>query len=144
MSIWLPIIPNSLVKMSHSLNSTWKLLFLKDFYLFLERGEQGKRGRETSMCDCLSRNPSLGTWPSIQACVLTGNGTSGHLIHRPALNPLSHTSQGKKTSFRETNVGTPSTYILQVIPKCPYFPWQRQFYMFTLELTVSLTAFWQM
>ena len=29
-----------------------------------------------------------------QACALTGNQTSDPLVHRPALNPLSHTSQG--------------------------------------------------
>ena len=36
----------------------------------------------------------LGTWPKTQACALTGNRTSNPLVHRPALNPLSHTSQG--------------------------------------------------
>ena len=34
-----------------------------------------KRGRETSMCGCLSCAPSLGTWPATQACALTGNRT---------------------------------------------------------------------
>ena len=38
--------------------------------------------------------PLLGTWPTTQACALTGNRTSHPLAHRPALNPLSHTSQG--------------------------------------------------
>ena len=38
--------------------------------------------------------PLLGTWPTTQACALTGNITSDPLVHRPALNPLSHTSQG--------------------------------------------------
>ena len=33
----------------------------------------------------LARSP-LGTWPSIQACALTGNRTSNPLIHRLALN----------------------------------------------------------
>ena len=33
--------------------------------------------------------------PPIQACVLTGNRTSDLLVHRPALNPLSHTSQSE-------------------------------------------------
>ena len=32
--------------------------FLKDFiYLFLETGREGERGKETSMCDCLSHTP---------------------------------------------------------------------------------------
>ena len=35
--------------------------FLKDFiYLFLERGEGRERGRETSMCCCLSHIPTPG------------------------------------------------------------------------------------
>ena len=38
--------------------------------------------------------PLLGTWPATQARALTGNGTSDPLFFRPALNPLSHTSQG--------------------------------------------------
>ena len=38
--------------------------------------------------------PSLGTWPATQACALTGNRTRDPLVHRLALNPLSHTSQG--------------------------------------------------
>ena len=40
-------------------------------------------------------HPQMGTWPATQACALTGNGTSDLSIHRPALNPLSHTSQPK-------------------------------------------------
>ena len=39
--------------------------------------------------------PQLGTWPATQACTLTGNQTSDPLLHSLALNPLSHTSQGK-------------------------------------------------
>ena len=42
-----------------------KSYFLKDFiYLFLERGEGRERGRDTSMCDCLSHAPNLG--PGLQ------------------------------------------------------------------------------
>ena len=64
------------------------------FYLFLERKGGRKRGRETSVCGCLLHTPPLGTWPAAQACALTGNQTSDPLLCRPALNPLSHTSQG--------------------------------------------------
>ena len=42
----------------------------------------------------LTPHPLLGTWPTTQACALTGNQTSDLFVHRPALNPLSHTSQG--------------------------------------------------
>ena len=69
-------------------------------YLFVREG-QGvrKRGRETLMCEryidqvplaCLH----LGIRPATQACTLTGNWTSDFSAQRPALNPLSHTSQG--------------------------------------------------
>ena len=38
--------------------------------------------------------PLLGTQPTTQACALTGDQTSDPLVHRAALNPPSHTSQG--------------------------------------------------
>ena len=40
-------------------------------------------------------HPLLGTWPTTQACALTGNQTGEPLVCRLALNPLSHTSQGE-------------------------------------------------
>ena len=46
------------------------------------------------MCGCLSHDPLLGTWPTAQACALTGNQTSDPFIHRLALNRLSHITQG--------------------------------------------------
>ena len=78
---------------------TW-LLFSSRFYLFLERGREGERGRETSMCGWLSRAPYWVPVPQLicphlpQAFALTENWTGTHLVHRPVLNPLSHTSQG--------------------------------------------------
>ena len=44
--------------------------------------------------------PLLGTWPTTQACALTGNWTVDPLNHRLALNPLSHTSQGNKVLLK--------------------------------------------
>ena len=41
----------------------------------------------------------LGTWPATQACALTGNRTGNPLVCRPALNPLSHASQGSFLAF---------------------------------------------
>ena len=38
--------------------------------------------------------PLPGTWPATQACALIGNQTCDPLVHRPALNPLIHISQG--------------------------------------------------
>ena len=42
----------------------------------------------------------LGTWPETQACALTRNQTGDPLVCRPVLNPLNHTSQGKKILHR--------------------------------------------
>ena len=42
----------------------------------------------------------LGTWPTTQACALPGNRASNPLVHRSALNPLSHTSQGPKCALK--------------------------------------------
>ena len=41
-------------------------------------------------------HPVLGTQPATQACALTGNQTGEAPVGGPALNPLSHSSQGKK------------------------------------------------
>ena len=46
------------------------------------------------MCGCLSHTIYGGTWPASYACALTGTRTSDPQIHRPALNPVSHTSRG--------------------------------------------------
>ena len=35
--------------------------------------------------------PLLGTWHATQACAVTGNQTSNHLVRRPAFSPLSFT-----------------------------------------------------
>ena len=74
--------------------------FLKSFiYLFLERGEGGReRERNISMCLPLVY-PLLGTWPATRACDLTGNLNGDPLVCSLALNPLSHTSQGKICIF---------------------------------------------
>ena len=47
----------------------------------------------------------LGTWPTIQACALTGNRTVKRLVHRPTLNSLSHTSQGSWKTLKEGLMG---------------------------------------
>ena len=75
--------------------------FILNFtYLFLETKEGRKREGEKHQCVVASRvPPPLGTWPATQACALTGNQTGDTLVHRPAPNPLSHTSQGYLLSF---------------------------------------------
>ena len=74
-------------------------LICKDYiYLCLERGKEEKE-RERNINVWLPLVYSkLGTWPTTKACALTGNRTSDPLVHRPALNPLSHTSQGNKVN----------------------------------------------
>ena len=74
------------------------LLFFK--FIFRERRREGEK--EGEKYGCIKENinwlslahPHLGTWPTTQACTLTGNQTHDLSIHRPVLNPLSHTSQG--------------------------------------------------
>ena len=80
--------------------SYMELLFLildflfKDFIYLLFRGEGREKEREGNINVWLPlAHPLLGTWPTTQACALTGNQTSDLLVCRPALNPLSHTSQ---------------------------------------------------
>ena len=69
--------------------------FFKDFiYLLFERGKEGEREGEKHQCVVASHLPLLGTWPTTQASILIGNRTSDPVVHRPALSPLSHISQG--------------------------------------------------
>ena len=46
------------------------------------------------MIGCLSHAPNWGLGHTTQACALTGNRTTNLSVHRLALSPLSHTSQG--------------------------------------------------
>ena len=69
----------------------FKILFI----YFLERGEGREKERERNINVWLPLTcPQLGTWPATQACALTGNRKGYPLVCRPALNPVSHTSQG--------------------------------------------------
>ena len=64
-------------------------------YFFLERGERRETERERDISAWLPLpQPPLGTWPTTQACALTGNRTSNTVVRRLVLNPLSHTTQG--------------------------------------------------
>ena len=68
-----------------------KLLLFKDFIYLFFRGKE--EGGERNIIVWLSlTHPPSGTWPATQACTLIGNWTRDPLVHRPAINPLSHTS----------------------------------------------------
>ena len=59
-------------------------------YLFIREEKGGRKtGREISMCRYLSRAPYWGPGPQPR------NRTNDPVVLRPALNPLSHTSQGR-------------------------------------------------
>ena len=70
---------------------------------YLERGEgrEKERGRNINVWLPLTY-PQLGTWPTTQACTLTGNRTHDLLVYRTMPSPLSHTSQGCSTAFATT------------------------------------------
>ena len=80
--------------------------FFKDFiYLFLDRGGGREKEKERNINVWLPLMwPLLETWPATQARALTGNQISDPLVHRPALNPLSHTSQGRCFCFLKHNL----------------------------------------
>ena len=64
------------------------------FFIFREGRKEGEREGEENINAWLPFTcPLLGTWPTTQARVLAGNRTGHPLFRRPALHPLSHTSQ---------------------------------------------------
>ena len=67
------------------------LFFLRFYFIFGEEGREKEWERNTDLLPlaCLQ----LGTWPATKACALMGNGMGDLSVRRPALNPLSHTSQ---------------------------------------------------
>ena len=71
----------------HQIPVPFFFFFFLRFYLFLEAGEEREREREKNINVWLPlTRPLLGTWPTTQACALTGNLTRDPLICRPALN----------------------------------------------------------
>ena len=83
-------------KGSFTLFSMWMTLFKDFIYLYLDREEGRKGGREGEQYQRVLplAHRLLGTWPATQACALIGNGTSDPLVPKLGLNPLIHTSQG--------------------------------------------------
>ena len=83
------------------------ILCFKKFYLFVFRvkGRKGEREGEKHHCARDTHplsHPELGTWPTTQECVLTGNSgnrTSNIPVHEPVFNPLSPASEDEDRSF---------------------------------------------
>ena len=84
------------IDVSLSLPLPLKSIFLKNYlFIFLERGERREKEKVRNINVWLPlAHPPPETWPTTQACALTGNRTSDPLVCRLALNPLSYTSQG--------------------------------------------------
>ena len=91
----------------HVLSVSWQhwpglseSIFFSRFYLFiLDSGEGREKQIERNMNVWLPLGcPLVGTWPTTQACALTGNWTGDSLVRRPALTPLSYTSQPNDSS----------------------------------------------
>ena len=82
-----------------------KQLFLKDFiYFFRERKGGRKRGREASMCGCLSHTPHWGPGLQPRYVPWTGNQTGDPLTHRPALNHWATPARAKYNFFKALKV----------------------------------------
>ena len=58
--------------------------------------------------------PLLVTWPTTQACAMIGSQTSNPLILTPALNPLSHTSQGTFVTVFNSDMRNTTNVSLQI------------------------------
>ena len=75
--------------------NTCHYLLFKILFIYFQKGEgrEKERERNTSVW-LLLKHPPPGTQPTTQACAPTGNWTGGPLVCSPALDPLSHSSQG--------------------------------------------------
>ena len=78
------------------------IFFFKILFVFREGKGRRKRGRETPICGCLSHAPHWGPRMQPRHVPQTENQTSDLLIHRPALDPLSRTSQGGFHLFKQS------------------------------------------
>ena len=88
--------------MSCTVHNAYTILKKKILFIFRE-GEGREKDRERNINVWLPLAcPPLGTWPTTQACALTWIRTCDPLVHRPAINPLNHTSQGHVLYFYMT------------------------------------------
>ena len=66
-------------------------------------------------------HPQLGTWPTTQACGLTGNWTCELSVCRTTPTPLSHTSQGDPSNLNVRNNFLGNMSIFSGVSLCPFF-----------------------
>ena len=116
------------------------------FYLFTfrEKKREGEREGEKHRWLPLTY-PQLGTWPTIQACALAGNWTSGLLTHRLVFNLLSHTSQGNidcKTTkvIKQETKNDPAVPLLVIYLKKPKTPNWKDIYIHIFTSTLFTIA----
>ena len=90
------------------------LFFFKDFiYIFLERGKERNINVQEKHNLVASHMLPARSWPTTQACALTGNQTGDLSFLRPALNPLSHASQASRFLKRQFS------HVVRVQRWCP-------------------------
>ena len=96
------------------------VLFLKMLFIFIFREREGKEGRkrrrETTMCENINcfayHRPTHGHLAHHPGMCLMGMWTSGLLVHRLGLNPLSHSGGARYFYFREfTNILCPKSWL---------------------------------
>ena len=111
--------PHSFIFNWGKIHKTCNDSFFKIFYLFIfrQRGREKERERNINVWLLLA-HPPLGTRPTTQACVLTGNQTGKPLACRPALYPLSHT----KAHFKVQHSVHSQWQFLFLVPEHPISP----------------------
>ena len=85
----------------HPLSLSKVLFFLRlYFFIFREQEREGEREREKHQCVVASHAPPTGDLACNPGMCPDWDSNHDHLVCSLALNPLSHTSQGKMLSFR--------------------------------------------
>ena len=106
-------------------------------FIYFQRGEGREKERERNInVWLLLKHLLLGTRPTTQACAQTGNLTSDPLVLRPALSPLSHTSQGSNlNSLISCRVEHLFTFLLAIWVSCTTN------FLFISPLSIYLTIY---
>ena len=76
-----------------------RFLFLKILFIFRERGREGEREGEKHQCVVASCMPPIGDLACDPGMCPDWELNRDPLVHRLALNPPSHTSQGSRCVF---------------------------------------------